>query len=1695
MKRALSITLAIILMVSVLPFGLLDLSANAATSGNYTYTVNDSKATITDVNTSISGAVTIPSTLGGHPVVGIFDFAFANCTKLTSVTIPDSVATVGVDAFYACSALTSVTFGVGVTEIGDYAFEFCYQLTDIYYGGSFLDRSNIKIDAHNDILNNATWHYSSTSNVGYRFYDGTLTATVKSYDPKATFATVPKTVTANGKTYAVVGIDAFAFSKCINLTSISIPASVISIDRNAFDGCPATLTSIKVDSGNKYYHSSNNCLIETPTKTLVLGCKNSVIPTDKSVAAIADNAFKNCTGLMSVNIPDGVTEIGVNSFRGCTGLTSVAIPDGVLKIGDRAFYNCTSLGSVTLPDSVNRMGCDVFCGSAYCLNSDNWDNGVLYIGKHLVNAKVSLSGDYTVKPGTLTVADDAFHYCSDLTSITVPDSVLRIGDNAFEDCVSLTSVSLPNVPLSIGSRAFINTGYYKNSANWIGKSLFIGKHLIEVLDNYSGAYSIKSGTLSIAGDAFSFNRNLTSVTIPQSVTNIGDRAFKYCQNLTTVNIPDGVTGIGEEAFSFCITLTSITIPNDVKAIGKGAFSFDTGLTSVVIPKGLTYIGNKAFFAAIGIETLTIPYTVTHIGSYAFDECVNFKTVNFEGPASDWKAMGIGTDNQYLLNSEIILVKNITKVEIADKVAELTFEGDAPYGVTATYLHNSDQYHYGYYDGKGVVVGTDSQNNSFRLGADGNAGSDFGIKTSYANYTAETAEQYGAAFEMEPNSTYRLTYRFKICAGAYNYSNKINRNYLDVQAVLSQGYGSSNTRSGDLANDLKSHKYSGNRVNITAENGVERSNAAGFYALKEDTDWITATMDITTHSTVTYPQLNLRCDGIKGRWYLDYVKIEKIEGNVEYEVAGDTLTGYTSAIKDAVIPEKIGDRTVTAIEENAFASSKDITSVSIPDSVTEIMSGAFNGCSSLKTVYFGGTEAEWKAVTVGANNTYLQNVNIVYGSSYTDFELYDKLVELTFEGNAPYGITATYMHNSTQYKYGEYDGKGVVIGTNSGNNGVRIGVDGNAGSDFGIKTSYANYTAETAEQYGAAFEMEPNTTYRVTYRFKIGAGAYHRANGYDRNYLDVQAVLSQYYGETNKRVNIGNAIPNHKYTNNRVELTAENGVERTDAAGYYALKEDTEWITATLDIKTGDTVEYPQISIRCDGINGNWYLDRVSIEKVLGSAEYRTTDETAALLGYSSPFMDVVIPDDINGKTVSGIGIGAFADNQTITSVTVPDSVTEIGDSAFLGCSALETVYFKGTEEEWKAITVGKNNESLLNATVVFGHYFTEVDSWDKITDLDFEGDAPYGITATFTHNSTQYVYGTYDGKGVVIGTNSGNNGVRIGVDGNAGGTVGIKTSYGNYTAEMAEQYGAAFEMEPNSTYRITYRYKIGSGAYHYANGANKNYLDVQAVLSQYYGSSNKRVSVGSVISNYKYTNNRVSLTAENGVERTNATGFYALKEDTEWITAMLDIKTGETVEYPQITLRCDGIVGKWYLDYVTVEKVVGTVSYEIKDYEAALIGFDSPLKDVVIPESIDGRPVTVIGEGVFANNQNIISVTVPDSVAKIENFAFYNCASLDEIYHTGTKAVWSLITSGSGNSDLDDADFYHRWNGVKYDFDSSGNLNGSDAVHLLYNSLYGDSEYPVEQPSDFNSDGAVTEDDAIYLLYHVLFGEMYPLFP
>ena len=593
-------------------------------------------------------SVTIPDS-----VTSIGSSAFSGCTGLTSVTIGNSVTTIGDDAFSGCSSLTSVTIGNGVTSIGEDTFSGCYRLVEV------INKSSLDITA-------GSWDYGQigyyakvvhkgesliVNKDGYLFItldDGTNY--LVAYTGDDTELILPDNY--NGANYV---INDCAFFGCDSITSVTIGNSVTSIGDDAFKNCDC-LTSVTCPAFSISY------IPKTNLRTVVITSGDS----------IGSYAFLGCSRLTSVTIPDSVTSIGYSAFNNCTSLTSVTIGNGVTSIGEDAFYGCDNLSyneydnacylgnsnnpyiALVKANNASITSCNIHADTKFVLN-DAFKNCTGITSVTIGNSVTSI-GSY------------AFYHCNSLTSVTIPDSVTSIGSYAFYNCNRLTSVTIPNSVTSIGNSAFsvcsnLTSVTIGNGVTSIGEDAFYGCD-----DGLTSVYitdiakwcSIKfedadSNPLYYAKNLYLNGNLVTELVIPNGVTSIGIYAFLGCDSLTSVTIPDSVTSIGSGAFYGCDNLsyneydnayyignsnnpyialvkaknTSITLCNihaDTKFILSAAFSSCTNLTRVTIGNGVTSISDYAFAYCDGLTSVTIPDSVTSIGEYAFDDCTNLTSV-------------------------------------------------------------------------------------------------------------------------------------------------------------------------------------------------------------------------------------------------------------------------------------------------------------------------------------------------------------------------------------------------------------------------------------------------------------------------------------------------------------------------------------------------------------------------------------------------------------------------------------------------------------------------------------------------------------------------------------------------------------------------------------------------------------------------------------------------------------------------------------------------------------------------------------------------------------------------------------------------------------------------------------------------------------------------------------------------------------
>lgn len=366
---------------------------------------------------------------------------------------------------------------------------------------------------------------------------------------------IPSRITICGKEFQVKGINSFC--GCRKITSIFVSDSIVDIKGDEFfSGCDS-LESIIIDKNNQFMDSRNDCnaIIYTRDNWLILGCKNTIIPSD--ITHIRHFAFENCTGLSSIIIPESVQSIGEYAFCNCCGLKTITIPDCVSSIGTGAFEGCTGLDSIVVSN----------------------ENSV-YDSRNNCNAIIETTSDTLISGCKNTV---------------IPEGLTKINEGAFAGITNLKQIKLPSSLLSIGESSFSNSGLVSivipKNVEHIDNAAFYGCKLLEsiIVDKDNSIFDSRNNCNAIIETAS--NKLLfgcKNTVIPPTVEIIGESAFQEHDEITTFVIPEGIVEIEPNAFMECRNLKSIYSyikdPNSC-FVHISAFIEHGDSTTLYVPKG------------------------------------------------------------------------------------------------------------------------------------------------------------------------------------------------------------------------------------------------------------------------------------------------------------------------------------------------------------------------------------------------------------------------------------------------------------------------------------------------------------------------------------------------------------------------------------------------------------------------------------------------------------------------------------------------------------------------------------------------------------------------------------------------------------------------------------------------------------------------------------------------------------------------------------------------------------------------------------------------------------------------------------------------------------------------------------------------------------------------------------------------------
>ena len=496
--------------------------------------------------------VAIPSHYKGLPVLCVS--RFNDCVRIASVVIPDTVTTLDERAFSGCNSLKTVETSPNsaIKSLGKYVFQQCVSLEYIripdkvtkipdYAFRGCLALSNVEFSKAGNLKTIGNWAFSQCSNIEH--------------------LNIPE---------GVEGVYLTSFSS----PRITFP-STFKRFYQAYDGerIGGPYEYIEVSEANPYFHSYDNCLIETATNKLVMGSKNSIIP--EYVTSIGKGAFYS-SYIDYLRIPDSVTEIEDYAFS-YSSIRTVVFGKGLKTLGNDAFSYCFSLEDINLPH------------------------------------------------GLVSIGDNAFADCVALNLLIIPETVQYIGSYAFFELDATTLCYTHNAPLEGWGN---NYAVLQRDGSASTKTVlfgFVERITVDGLD----VIIYKDGSA-----IYRYVGNETDIVIPstingKTVTHILPKAFFDKQSITSVYLPDGILSIGNSAFAYCSQLAEIRFPSTLQAIEDHAFEncYSLGYIEnyvLVIPNGVTYIGEYAFYLT-SVTRAVIPESVTFIGQIAF---VTFGTSSF-----------------------------------------------------------------------------------------------------------------------------------------------------------------------------------------------------------------------------------------------------------------------------------------------------------------------------------------------------------------------------------------------------------------------------------------------------------------------------------------------------------------------------------------------------------------------------------------------------------------------------------------------------------------------------------------------------------------------------------------------------------------------------------------------------------------------------------------------------------------------------------------------------------------------------------------------------------------------------------------------------------------------------------------------------------------------------------------------------------
>ena len=988
----------------------------------------DGGVAITDLNEEAlpaDGEIVVPAELHGRRVVEIAKSAFNGYDEIKSVTLPFGVKKIGSLAFWRCSSLDNVFLPHGIESIGAMAFADCSSLKGVaipesvdsiaedafnncpaklfFIVGSYAERwarqhkrGYEAIEPVRILLDKETEEeFSPLVNAyGIFFWKETeggveITGFDENHPDYDDEIVIPPEI--QGKDVVRIGASAFEDSR--SLIRIVIPETVCELGENAFAGCSSL--------------------------------KSAVIPS--GVREIPNAAFSDCSALINVVLPEGVEIIGDWAFAGCQSLvkiddhiddaeieqktfwdtgrqptlfehcrgrgrrnarqktfwdwgntSSAALPKSLMMIGEGAFWGCCSLEEIVVPKTVEVI--------------DQW-----------AFAKCDSLASVEIPSAVKTIKHRTFSDCFSLSKVVLHEGLETIDEEAFNNCSELTSLSVPRSVQEIGTLAFVNCSailrVYRNS--YAERWALSRNQTYEVIDDPEELYrhEVFYNQIVITGVDPDLIPEDGALTVPteldgKRVVRIGKHAFENVKALTSVVVGDGVVTIGEHAFAGCDALRNVELPPSVLEIGEGAFYNCTNLTSALVPKGVATISSDMFRGCSRLVNVALPNSVTFISSSAFRGCTLLEKINipsgvkaigasaFAGCAS-LKSVDLPESVALLEASAFLGCSSLEVVVIADEIETLSANVFASCSALSSVTLPETIREIGsnaFYDCRSLIklvlpkCVANIAENAFDL-------SPAKLVLYEGSYAERWAREHGAAYELKRFYLFQETSNGVVITGVNRATlpldGKIETpatiNGKPVVAIGQEAFvGWDSLESAVISEGVttiseRAFARCAGLTNIVLPESLCEIGMGAFarcYAL----DRATIPDNVESIGDAAFEMCPAKLVVFRGSFAEDWAKSKGRETEevgvstrmylVEDADDGVVITGVVESRLPVdgkvVIPEKIRGKRVVGIGQAGFKGLRSITDVVIPEGVREIAKEAFWGCSSLANIVFPET---------------------------------------------------------------------------------------------------------------------------------------------------------------------------------------------------------------------------------------------------------------------------------------------------------------------------------------------------------------------------------------------------------------------------------------------------------------------------------------------------------------------------------------------------------------------------------------------------------------------------------------------------------------------------------------------------------------------------------------------------------------------